>query len=88
MQRERLDKLSDFRLQPNALNMTSSGPQRKGGNATVVQATFQRRIWGQKKHVAVKKLAYHRGIDRHRFANVRIKRMVSARNLVAYVSKT
>lgn len=73
MQRERLDKLSNFRLQPSALNMTSSGPQKTGGNATVALATFQRRIWGQKKQVAVKKLAYHRSIDKHRFANVRIK---------------
>lgn len=71
VQHERLYNLSSFRIQTHAIKMPLLGSRKRGGKAEVAQATFQRRIWSNKKQVAVKKFAYYREIDRHRFSNVR-----------------
>lgn len=68
--RERLDNLSRLRTYPNAINIPSKGICKKGGKAEVVQATFRPKMWSPKKPVAVKKLGYHNGIDKHEFSNV------------------
>lgn len=70
LQQERLNNMSSFRIYPNEINVTSSGPRKGGGKAEVAQATFKRRMWSRKKQVAVKKLRYHEGMDKHMFSNV------------------
>lgn len=71
LQRDRLDRLSKFRIEPAAISVMPSGSAKRGGKAEVVQATFRRRLWNRKKRVAVKKLLFHREIDSYLFANVR-----------------
>ncbi|KIO20269.1 hypothetical protein M407DRAFT_30062 [Tulasnella calospora MUT 4182] len=68
--RERLDRLSRFRTDPNAISVTPSGGLKAGGKAVVVQATLKRHIWSWKEEVAVKKLRCYREMDSHMFGNV------------------
>ncbi|KIO19618.1 hypothetical protein M407DRAFT_30732, partial [Tulasnella calospora MUT 4182] len=88
--REILDELSSFRIRPEAIQPTSSGPGKRGGKAQVVQATLQRRFWQTKKQVAVKKLSYSKNIDKGRFFSefaheVKLMAGLSHKNIVQFV---